>query len=228
MDISSITQTSAAGGQPVVNPQSQLGKDDFLKLLTVQLRYQDPLNPMEHTEFIAQMAQFTSLEQLQNMNAMLEQSVGAQTRMQGTVKENMAASLIGRLIDVPTSEVDYDGRASTSMGYRLPANSREAQVRILDATGRLVVHIDLDTSVTAGTFTWDGKSASGDSVPEGAYLVAIQAEDYAGVQLGGQVMRGIRVQGVRYTEAGAVLWGDGMELPLDELSGVSASLVSDR
>lgn len=66
-DVSQKTVTSTV--ERTAKDQSQLGKDDFMKLLVTQLRYQDPMKPMEDKEFIAQMAQFSALEQMQNMNA---------------------------------------------------------------------------------------------------------------------------------------------------------------
>ena len=101
MNISSITHPAGAGQQPVSGAQNVLGKDDFLHLLTVQLRYQDPLNPMENTEFIAQMAQFSSLEQLQNMNQSLEKSQGSEAELHAAFKNNLVTSLVGKSVEVP-------------------------------------------------------------------------------------------------------------------------------
>ena len=63
------TNTQTTSSQTSKTKQDNMGKDEFLKLLVTQLRYQDPMNPMEDKEFIAQMAQFSSLEQMQNLNA---------------------------------------------------------------------------------------------------------------------------------------------------------------
>ncbi|MCR4400092.1 MAG: flagellar hook capping protein [Syntrophomonadaceae bacterium] len=104
------TDTSASLSRAA---QNTLGKDDFFKLLITELRYQDPLEPMEDREFIAQMASFSTLEQMQNMNAGLA-ALGASmtdfaTTMMYTNCMQQALSVLGR-------EVDYqaaDGSVAT-------------------------------------------------------------------------------------------------------------------
>ena len=167
MNISSITHPAGAAQQPVSGAQNVLGKDDFLHLLTVQLRYQDPLNPMENTEFIAQMAQFSSLEQLQNMNQSLEKSEGSEAELHAAFTNNLVTSLVGKSVEVPTQQGTYDGD-NAEVAYRLGDRSRSASLRILDARGQLVRELELDTTQAYGTVEGDGKSASGDKVPKGA------------------------------------------------------------
>ena len=69
-----------------------MGRDEFLKLLTVQMSHQDPLSPMENKEFIAQMAQFSSLEQMTHMNKSLES-------MKASYTQNNAYGMLGRTVD---------------------------------------------------------------------------------------------------------------------------------
>jgi flagellar basal-body rod modification protein FlgD len=119
--------TSTKPGSSALNPisdkdasKNQLGKDAFLKLLTTQLQHQDPLNPMEDSEFMGQMAQFSTLEQITNM-------AGANTAMADNLAFSKSVSLIGRTVtylgedDQPhTGKVDRvtttDGKPALTVG----------------------------------------------------------------------------------------------------------------
>ena len=214
MNISSITHPAGAAQQPVSGAQNVLGKDDFLHLLTVQLRYQDPLNPLENTEFIAQMAQFSSLEQLQNMNQSLEKSQGSEAELHAAF-----TSLVGKSVEVPTQQVTYDG-ASAEVAYRLGDRAHSASLRILDARGQLVRELELDTTQAYGTVEWDGKSATGDKVPKGAYLAVVAATGPGGAPVEADMLKRVKVDAVRYSGNEARIWADGRELALADLRGV--------
>lgn len=218
MNISNIVNQNGDQAQ-AGNSRAQLGKDDFLQLLTVQLRYQDPLNPMENTEFVAQMAQFSSLEQLQNMNQTMEKSQGAEAELQAAFKNNLVTSLVGKAVEVPTQEVAYDGE-TTEVAYRLGPQARSASLQILDARGQMVRELELDTSQAYNKVEWDGKSVSGDKVPKGAYLAVVTAAGPGGVPVEADMLKRVRVDAVRYAGSEARIWADGRELALSDLRGV--------
>ncbi|WP_078434346.1 flagellar hook assembly protein FlgD [Metabacillus halosaccharovorans] len=94
--LSNRTQTRSSG--------SNLGKDEFLKILMTQLQNQDPLNPMEDKEFISQMANFSSLEQMTNMNSLLEKFVNSQTKTDSILKYS---EMIGKSVE--WSDADSEG-----------------------------------------------------------------------------------------------------------------------
>lgn len=99
MNVSPTAASAGTGNQEVGLKQDRmnLGKDDFLKLLITELRYQDALNPVDDREMIAQLAQFSSLEQMQNLSSKVEELARAQ-------KAAQAASLIGRTVNAVTSD----------------------------------------------------------------------------------------------------------------------------
>lgn len=99
--INGITTTTTASANPTTKNTSNLGKDEFLKLLITQMRYQDPMNPMEDKEFISQMAQFSSLEQMQNLNA--------------SMATTQAAAMIGKTITWDDEKGDLQTGKVTSV-----------------------------------------------------------------------------------------------------------------
>lgn len=92
---------TAANSTENIDATKSLGKDDFLKLLITQLRYQDPINPVEDKEFIAQMAQFSSLEQMQNLTSSLNLMMESQQRLTAL---GQATSMIGKIVEILTDE----------------------------------------------------------------------------------------------------------------------------
>ena len=106
-EVNNFNKMNAVNGRKVNN---QLGKDDFLKLLITQLSNQNPTNPMENTEFIAQMAQFSSLEQMTNMN----ESFG---RMASMINSSQAATTIGKTVEIDAGDTTTRGVVeATTMG----------------------------------------------------------------------------------------------------------------
>ncbi len=93
--------------------KSELDKDDFLKILLTQLTHQDPTKPMEDKEFIAQMAQFSSLEQMTNMN----REFG---KLQNVIAANQAISLIGKSVQVTDGDQVVSGMVEEVSGYEYP------------------------------------------------------------------------------------------------------------
>ncbi len=222
MQISKLSAASPQDPQQPINPKTQLGKDDFLRLLTVQLRFQDPLDPMDNTQFISQMAQFSSLEQLQNVNKNLEGDPADQAQLGAALRSSMAASLVGRQVEVAARQAVYDGDRDARLSYRLAPGTGEAHLQILDALGRLVRDFELPAHPARGQVEWNGKSQAGARVPPGAYRVALLAADGAGRPLeGGEVLESLKVEAVRYAGQEPRLWAGEREFSLEDLRGIT-------
>lgn len=121
---------SLAKGKNVKNP-GELKKDDFLKILIAQLRYQDPLKPMEDKAFIAQMAQFSTLEQITNMNRGFQ-------KLGRTLSSNQALNLLGKKVEINDQKKVITGHVSSVQN-----NGNNAQVEV---NGRLY-SVDLISKV---------------------------------------------------------------------------------
>jgi flagellar basal-body rod modification protein FlgD len=130
--------SAAESVTPAVTGSSQLGRDEFLQMLIAQLRHQDPLDPQDATEFTAQLAQFTSLDQLVSMRT----SIDALARAQTTGQSLSAASLIGRRVLVESDVFTTDGTAAPEVVLEAAESASLAGAELVDASGRVVARSD--------------------------------------------------------------------------------------
>jgi flagellar basal-body rod modification protein FlgD len=175
-DIRAMAVTDGAATVPPALPGGPLGKDEFLRLLITQLRHQDPLNPLDQNQFLAQTAQFTSLEQLQAIRGRLD-------ALQATVAGSRlteAAALLGRSAKAAGREFRFDGVEATRLPFTVGARTSQVTVEILDRHGRLVRRLVTGPmEAGAGTVTWDGADSSGQRVAPGTYAYRVAAANGA-------------------------------------------------
>jgi len=163
--------SSTGNVQKAKSADEVMGKDAFLKLLVTQLENQDPLNPTENTEFVAQLAQFSSLEGIQNLNTSMSGMKGGIDALQ----EFGSASLIGRNATAEGSSFVYGG-SPRRLGFSLDADAASATLVITEPSGRVVREIELG-SVKAGygEAEWNGAASGGADSRHGLYSFAVEA-----------------------------------------------------
>lgn len=147
--------------------------DQFLSLLTTQLQNQDPLAPMDSTEFTNQLVQFSQVEQQINQNKKLDSLVQLQ------LSNAFSASLgyVGLDVRYLSSEFPYDGQTPVDVSYAITGDAVSARVNVMDSAGKLVYSGNVDADSGSHNFVWDGKSTGGAQLPEGTYSIRIDALD---------------------------------------------------
>lgn len=169
---SSTGSITGAGG--MTGAAQQLGKNEFLKLLTAQLQNQDPLKPQDNSQFVAELAQFSNLEQTVGINDRLD-ALALQT--QGLQNSNIV-DMVGSKATVRGSMVTAAGSgAPVPVRFTLDGDADKVSIAIADLNGKVVRRIDLgDRKNGLTNITWDGKSDAGLVQPAGTYTVAVTAK----------------------------------------------------
>ena len=148
-----------------------LGQDEFLKMFLAQLQHQDPLNPMDSTEFSAQLAQFSSLEQLFNVNHNLE----SLTSLQNQASQFQALDFIGKEVSAAGNIINLK-QDSTPLGEFTLGSTSDCTLLIIDQDGYPVRTISLGVLAQGeNTFEWDGYDDAGNMMDEGIYGFEITA-----------------------------------------------------
>ncbi len=219
MSIASVSDSSATSSlSSITNSASSLGKEDFLTLLVAQLENQDPLDPQDNTEFVAQMAQFSALEQQITTNENLEDLISSNT----SIQQLSAFNLLGQTV-VAEQDTFVLGSEAVELGFDLDQAADLVNLAILDADDNVVASLDIEDASSGSTFiSWDGTSTSGSSVPQGEYSViatAVYGDDTSETLT---VLQKAVVSGID-TSNGTALETDQGSLDLSQLVTVSTN-----
>ncbi len=157
---------------------AQLAEDfsDFLNLLTIQLQNQDPLSPMDSTEFTNQLVAFTGVEQQINTNQKLDDLVSLNLGS----SFSSALNYVGKSISYISSEAHFDGETPIEVNYAIDGTSVDTTINVFDSEGGLVYSKQVSDDETVESFVWDGTTNGGDIAPEGTYEIRVDALDNEG------------------------------------------------
>ena len=197
------TGSSTNGPTSASAPGGAMGKDQFMKLLIAQMQNQDPMNPMQGDQMAAQLAQFSSLEQLQQINDTLTGQASSSGTLLGAIQANAAIGTIGHRVVASGNQVELGGtNGATSVTVDVANAGATATVKILDANGKVVGTRDLG-ALNGGRQTIDIGSA-GDGL-SGDYTYALDVKDAAGSPVTVQTYVTGRVDGISTGQNGLVL-----------------------
>ncbi len=194
-----------------------LGQDVFLKLLVTELKFQDPLQPLESTAFITQLAEFSALEQMSAVKG----AVGNVATSVASLNNISVAGLIGKEVQVAGSSVPHVEGRPEALNYALSGGAKSATIRIINATGDVVRTISLGPQAAGmNVSVWDGLDNNGNPLPAGDYAFSVEAKDPSGLPMRGTTYTFGRVDGVSYTAGVPYLMVNGSPVPAAGVSEV--------
>ncbi len=217
MEVTNNTNTTTASTTPAgANPNSTLGKDDFLKLLLVQLKYQDPTEPMDSDKILSQTSQLAALEASTNTNKALEDL----TASLGNSLQFSTISAIGKIADTGSNAITVEEGSETEFQLYFSNDVSSGTINILDVNGNTVDSIALNGSDKGvHNFTWDGK-VNGESVEDGLYYVTANYNDTSGNAHETRVGT-YPIESVRFEEGNALVKLGSSYVPMDSIKEIS-------
>lgn len=220
--------TSTAGitdtGSTLTKQANIVGKDEFLKLLTFQMKNQNPLKPYDNQEFAAQLAQFSQLEQLIDIRSLLEETANINSLLSETMANSALPGMLGKNAKALTNEFTYDGDSSVKLGFGISSAAKSGTLTIKDEAGYVVRQIELDGS-NLGTgnhqINWDGKDSDGNQLGSGKYKFDVTVYDANGSSYTADTFIEGKVEAVRFKGEGTMLVIGGGEVPLGRVLDIS-------
>lgn len=223
MDIQSARRTDTDAATPAAQGSSQLGKDEFLRLMMAQLQAQDPTAPQSSEAFVAQLAQFSSVEQLTGLNSMMESLLVAQAANNQT----QIAGLVGKDVVYTTDAITLGVDGATPVRVTPEANAADVVVTIKDESGTVVRTVHLGAADGSGLdYTWDGLDDQGRPMPEGEYSISATATDTQGNPVDVSVGASGHIDAVSFDGGVPMLVIGGLKIPVGDVVQIAEPATS--
>jgi flagellar basal-body rod modification protein FlgD len=201
-------------------PTKELGKDEFLLLLTTQLQNQDPLEPVDNQAFIAQLAQFASVEQLEGLGGRLDTLLLAQA----SANQMNTAALVGKEVLFRTDGITLGASPPAKFEVTQDGASDATVALVADRTGKVVRTLQLGPR-PAGTFaaSWDGLDEKGNALPPGDYVLTVSAKREDGEEVNvASSIRGV-VSGVTFENQAPELLVGGRHVQMSDVIQIAST-----
>jgi flagellar basal-body rod modification protein FlgD len=194
--------------------------DTFLSLLTTQLQNQDPLSPMDSTQFTQQLVAFAGVEQQINTNDNLKSLIALNMSQQAS----SAVNYIGHSV-VMTSGKGSLASGNVDWTYNLSAPSAGTTLTVTNAAGNVVYSTSGSTTAGNNDFSWDGTDANGNQLPDGQYTLSVAATAQDGSAVSSTIASKALVTAVDMSGSTPQLVLTAMEIPLSEVSLVGSNTI---
>jgi flagellar basal-body rod modification protein FlgD len=217
MSVASVASTSTTNSQATAGTKkTTLTQEDFLKLFTTQMRFQNPLEPLDNFQMASQLAQFNTVDSLARMNETLNQLMASQNSM----SQLQAAGLIGKKVETQGNRLAIQQGAVGEGIYQLarPAN---VVIQILNSQGGLVRQIDAGARDTSRqTIGWNGQNQAGAALPDGLYTFRVIAVDAQGQSVPVTTYRIGTVDGVSLENGAVALQVNGDKVAFNDILSI--------
>lgn len=203
--ISKMNGTSSSGSSSSTSSSTQSTaealQNNFMTLLTTQLQNQDPLQPMDNSQMVTQLAQINTVSGIQSLNATLQGITGQISASEAL----QATALVGKGVLVPGDQIKVGSGVATPFGVELTGAADSVSVSIADSSGTVVRQYDLG-ALDAGvhSFSWDATQTDGSQAPDGAYTVTVTASSNGQAQ-SSTTLDYAQVSGVTRSDSGPLL-----------------------
>jgi len=232
-NVGAINQLPVFGAQDAKLSAPVDEKQDFLNLLVAQMKYQDPMNPLEGSEFAAQLAQFSSVEELRNIGSKMDSQAEANLLLAQSVNNTMATTLIGKSVRAADNMVVYNGDDNVDINYNLSGLASPVTISVVSEDGVTLRTLSIPNAGKGDNKAeWDGRDGRGNHVPPGNYYVEIEAKSPSGSSVQAMPLTFGRIGGVRFENGNPVLLLNGRTIPfgsvleiLDSADSGASSLI---
>jgi flagellar basal-body rod modification protein FlgD len=217
--------TGGAFGKPQRSSSNDsVDKDQFLKLLTYQLKAQNPLKPYDNQEFATTLAQFSQLEQLTDIRSLLEEQNQNSLNLSQVMTNSALPGLLGKSAKAYTDKVAFDGENNAVLGYNVPFSATQGRITVRDQSGNIVRTIELEPfDITSGDhkYYWNGTDQSGAELASGNYTFDVELTDSNGASISADTFSSGKIEAVRFKGEGTMLVINGVEVSLNNVSDIS-------